>query len=168
MKRVAAFILIGLVVVVFGLYGWTRLNPHEVRADIEIDAPVEEVWGALTDFDAYSDWNPFIVSAEGEPRVDAQLTNVLAGGGSTRTFTPTVLVADEERELRWIGRFGVPGIVDGEHYFLLEEIGNGRTRLVQGETFTGALVPFAGGSLDVKDNFEAMNTALKERVEVAG
>lgn len=168
MKRVAAFVLIGLVVAVSGLYGWTRLNPQEVRAQIEIDAPVDEVWDGLTDFDAYPDWNPFIVSAEGEPRVDAQLTNVLAADGSTTTFKPTVLVADEGSELRWIGRFGVPGIVDGEHYFLLEEIGEGRTRLVQGETFTGVLAPFAGGALDVKDNFEAMNAALKERVEVAG
>lgn len=156
-------IVAAIITVAVGLYGWTRLNPSEVRAEADIDAPVEDIWEVLTDFESYPEWNPFIVSAEGEARVDAKLTNVMNNDGSTTTFNPTVLVANGH-ELRWIGRFGVPGLVDGEHYFLLEDIGDGRTRLVQGETFTGILVPFAGGALDVEDDFEAMNAALKDRV----
>lgn len=162
--RVILIVVGAVVVLALGVYGWTRINPTEVRAEIEIDAPVAEVWDVLTDFEAYPDWNPFIVSAEGQARVDAQLTNVMRDGESTTTFTPRVLVADGH-ELRWIGRFGIPGIVDGEHHFILEDLGDGRTRLEQGETFTGVLVPFAGSALDVEDNFEAMNAALKDRVE---
>lgn len=163
--RKALIAVAALVVIAVGIYGWTRINPKEVQAEIEIDAPVDEVWSVLTDLDAYPDWNPFIVSAEGDVSVDSQLTNVMSNDGSTMTFTPRVMVADEAEELRWIGRFGVPGIVDGEHYFLLDDLGDGRTRLTQGETFTGVLVPFAGGSLDVEDNFKDMNAALKDRVE---
>ena len=40
-------------------------NP--VRAEIEIDAPVERVWQILTDVDRYGDWNPFT------PRVETSL-----------------------------------------------------------------------------------------------
>ncbi|XVQ11626.1 SRPBCC family protein [Spirillospora sp. CA-255316] len=164
--RTLAVILVLLVVVPVGLYTWTRLNPREIRTEIEIDAAPGRVWKVLTDLRAYPDWNPFIVSAEGEVREGGRLTNKLTQkGGGTMTFKPTILVAAPERELRWLGRFGVPGVVDGEHYFRLEALDGGRTRLVQGERFTGALVPFAGGALDVADGFAAMNTALKARVE---
>ncbi|MFI6797288.1 SRPBCC family protein [Streptosporangium canum] len=164
-KRILLVVVALLVAVPVGLYAWTRIAPHQIRTEIEIDASPERVWRVLTDFGAYPQWNPFIVSAVGEARVGAVLTNRLSDQGSITTFTPTVLAATPGRELRWIGRFGVPGIVDGEHYFRIEDLGGGRSRLTQGETFTGALVPLAGGALDVADNFAAMNTALKARAE---
>ncbi|GGS72248.1 hypothetical protein GCM10010156_33880 [Planobispora rosea] len=154
-----------LLIVPAAAYLWTRINPRRIRTDIEIDASPEQVWRVLTDFAAYPQWNPFIVSAQGEPRAGATLTNRLAGNGGEMTFTPTVLAATPGRELRWIGRFVMPGVVDGEHYFLIEDLGGGRSRLVQGETFTGALVPFVGKTLDVADGFAAMNAALKARAE---
>jgi hypothetical protein len=81
-------------------------------------------------------------------------------------FKPTVLSVRPERELRWLGHLFVPGIVDGEHYFLLEPIGEHRTRLTQGEKFSGLLVVLLGGMLSsTKEGFEAMNTALKLQAE---
>ncbi|GIH91726.1 SRPBCC family protein [Planobispora siamensis] len=154
-----------LLVVPAAVYAWTLIRPHRIRTEVEIDASPEKVWRVLTDFAAYPEWNPFIVSARGEARVGARLTNKLSNDGRVMTFSPTVLAATPGRELRWIGRFVMPGITDGEHYFLIEDLGGGRSRLVQGETFTGALVPFAGKLLDVADDFAAMNTALKARAE---
>ncbi|MFI0349144.1 SRPBCC family protein [Actinomadura sp. 9N407] len=154
-----------LVLLVTGLYVWTRVSPRELRAEVEIDATPAQVWTVLADFPAYPEWNPFIISAVGEARVGAKLTNELSNDGGVMTFKPKVLTATPGEELRWIGRFGMPGIVDGEHYFLLQEIAGGRTRLVQGETFTGVLVPFVGGMLKVEDDFAEMNAALKARVE---
>ncbi|WP_246178190.1 SRPBCC domain-containing protein [Actinomadura decatromicini] len=162
-------LVVALVVVAGSLYGWTRIHPHKLRAEIEVNASAARVWQVLTDFQAYPEWNPFILSAVGEPKKGAKLVNKLAGkdGGKTMTFKPTVLVADPGHELRWIGRFGVPGVVDGEHYFLIEETGPGRVKLTQGENFTGFLVPFVGSVIDVQDNFAAMNAALKKRAEAA-
>ncbi|RAY14682.1 SRPBCC domain-containing protein [Actinomadura craniellae] len=162
---VALIVLLVLVVALAGLYLWTRIAPRTVRAEIEIDASPDRVWEVLVDFAAYPEWNPFIVSAAGEARTGARLTNRMANGDRVMTFTPKVLVAEPGRELRWLGRLGVPGLTDGEHYFRIEPAGDGRSRLVQGERFTGVLVPFLGRALDVADGFAAMNAALKARVE---
>ncbi|ASU82287.1 SRPBCC domain-containing protein [Nocardiopsis gilva YIM 90087] len=157
-----------LFIAMVGLYVSTRLRPYRIRTEVAISASPERVWEVLTDFDAYPDWNPFIVNADGAPSAGERLRVELSTDGQAMVFEPIVLAAEPERELRWIGRFGVPGVpgvVDGEHYFLIEEMGDRRTRLVQGETFTGVLVPIVRRALDVKDGFTAMNSALKHRVE---
>jgi len=82
------------------------------------------------------------------------------------TFKPTVLAADAERELRWLGRLGVPGIFDGEHSFRLERLPDGGTRFVQAERFRGVLVGLFGTTLQkALLGFEQMNHALKQRAE---
>jgi hypothetical protein len=83
-------------------------------------------------------------------------------------FKPAVLAVRPERELRWLGHLLVPGVFDGEHYFLLEPIGSERTRLTQGEKFSGLLVRPLGGMLSATEaGFKAMNAALKEQAERA-
>ncbi|WP_149360335.1 SRPBCC domain-containing protein [Lolliginicoccus suaedae] len=161
----AAALLAITVIAAAGSYLYTVLAKPGIETAITIDAPPEAVWATLTDFEAYEQWNPFITSAEGTATTGTRLHNTLENKGSTMTFEPRITAAEPARELRWIGRFVAPGIVDGEHYFLLEELPGERTRFVQGENFRGALVPLAGGSLDVRDSFDAMNRALKERVE---
>ena len=37
---------------------------REERTKIEINGSAQTVWGILTDFDAYPDWNPFIKSGQ--------------------------------------------------------------------------------------------------------
>ena len=61
-----------------------------------------------------------------------------------------------------------PGIVDGEHYFILEDCGDGMTRLIQGERFTGFLTPVMQALRAFRSQrvgFVMMNLALKERLE---
>lgn len=146
---------------------WQRANPFVLTTSVEIDAPADVVWDVLTDFDAYRDWNPFIVESGGVARVGSTLTNRMRSGGTDRTFTPTVLVADAGRELRWVGRLGVAGVFDGEHAFLIEPLGSDRVRLTQREDFRGVLVPFLRGMLrrDTLPAFQAMNEALRDRAE---
>ncbi len=83
------------------------------------------------------------------------------------TFKPTVIHVAPERELRWRGRLLLPGVFDGEHCFEMSPLGEGRTRFVQREKFSGLLVPFLWNRLatNTRRGFEAMNTALKERAE---
>ncbi len=140
----------------------------EIVTQVLIRAPARTVWSILTDLGRMSEWNPFIIDAEGEARAGSRLAvRIRPPGGKPVRFRPTVLVAESEREFRWLGRVLVPGLFNGEHYFLLEPDGAG-TRLTHGEIFSGLLV----GPMDrrgqfgpIRAGYEAMNQALKLRAE---
>jgi len=141
----------------------------ELRSEIEIDAPVERVWQTLTDFSSFPTWNPFIRRIEGELRLGSRLEVFIQPTGTKgMRFRPTVRRLEPGREVRWLGRLGIPGLFDGEHIFEIEPAGAGRTRFVQREVFRGLLVPLLTRSLDrdTKRGFEEMNRALKGRAEL--
>ena len=114
----------------------------ELRSEIEIQASAERVWQLLTDFPSFPHWNPFIRKATGNIRVGERLeVNIQPSGASGMTFRPTVLKAEPNRELRWLGHLLISGLFDGEHIFTIEPLGEGRVRFTQREVFTGLLVP---------------------------
>ena len=89
-------------------------------------------------------------------------------GARATTFKPTVRAVEANRELRWLGRLLVPGIVDGEHSLRIEPLQGGRSRFVQSERFSGILVGLLKGTLaKTETGFEQMNAALKSRAEQA-
>lgn len=139
---------------------------REITTSVDIEAPVERVWAALTSFDYYPDWNPFIRHASGRLAVGETLTlRMFPAQGRPMTFRPKVLVVNPLKELRWIGRLGVRGVFDGEHIFKLSTTDRG-SRLVQAERFSGALVLVAGGIVDrTVNDFHRLNEALKRYVE---
>jgi hypothetical protein len=131
---------------------------------IEIAAAPAAVWRVLTDFAAYAAWNPFIRHVEGEARPGTRLTATMhPAGRRPMTFRPFILSAEEDVALIWRGSLPIPGLFDGEHAFLLTSTGTG-ARLHHSEAFRGLLVPFVKAEGFRKD-FEAMNEALKARVE---
>jgi len=136
---------------------------HKITTTMEINAPPRSVWKVLVDFQAHPQWHPFIRSIEGSPRGEALRVSIQPVGGKGMTFRPRVLRAVPDQELRWLGRVLLPGIFDGEHFFKIEPLDDGRrTKFIQGERFTGLLVPLDRGT---RQGFEAMNQALKARVE---
>lgn len=142
----------------------------EIHTEIEIDTPAQRVWRVLTDFAAYPEWNPFIRRVVGEARVGARLhVRVQLSEAKKMSFRPTVRVAEPNRELRWLGRLGVPGLFDGEHSFAIEPLDEGRVRFIQRERFGGLLVPLLAKMLDrdIRPGFEKMNRELKLRAESA-
>ena len=140
------------------------------ETNIEINAPAVRIWALLTDFARMSSWNPFIKSISGNLAQGDRLSVYIAPPGKAgMRFKPTVLTVRPERELRWLGHLLIPGVFDGEHHFLLEPIGDGRTRLMQGERFSGLLVGLLSGTLSATEaGFKAMNTALKREAERNG
>jgi hypothetical protein len=143
--------------------------PVRIETAIEIDASRTLVWSVLMDFDAYFEWNPFLLRIQGVSVPGERLRVSVRPPGSDRimNFKPRVLKVVDEREFRWLGRLIAPGLFDGEHYFKLEPIGTTRVRLVHGEVFSGLLVGLAKGSLlkSTTRGFDEMNSALRRRVE---
>ena len=122
----------------------------------------------LADLPAYGEWNPFMKKIDGEPRAGAKLeVRMEPEGERAMTFRPTVLTAEPGRELKWLGHLLVPGLFDGEHRWLIEEIELGRVRFTQSERFGGILVPLLWKKLrdgGTAKGFRAMNEALARRV----
>ncbi|WP_416841533.1 SRPBCC family protein [Haloferax sp. DFSO52] len=138
----------------------------QLTTSIDIDAPAETVWQVLTDFDSYPEWNGYTRIA-GAPEEGTRL--VVSSGpevGRMPTFKPTVLQAGDG-ELRWLGHLFVRGLFDGEHRFVVQDMGEGRSRLIQSETFSGLLVGPINRLYgdDTKRNFDGVNAALKARAE---
>ena len=137
-----------------------------LKTEILLNASKEQVWNTLTSLEDYADWNPFIVSSSGEAVVGQRLTNKMMNKGKATIFNPIVTKADSFREFEWLG-IGLMGMFKGRHYFKLEELPDGQTKLIHGEEFSGLLsgliMKFIGD--DTLENFQRMNKALKERVE---
>jgi hypothetical protein len=95
-------------------------------------------------------WNPFIRKVDGRAKVGSKLRAREAFG--------------------WLGRLGLPGVLDGAHRFELEALDEGRTRFVQSERFDGILAGLLKRSIRDRTlaGFEEMNRALTERARAAG
>jgi hypothetical protein len=140
----------------------------EIRTEIEIEASPAEIWSVLTDFRRYSEWNPFIVAVTGELATGARLrlTTSEPESNRERSFDVRVKCCEPERELRWLGHRGMKGLLDGEHFLMLEPVDPARTRVVHGENTTGLFLKLAlAGVTRATRGFVYMNQALKRRVE---
>jgi hypothetical protein len=141
----------------------------QINTSIEIKGTPRQVWRTLVDFANYHAWNPFILDAQGACEVGSALRlRMQPVGGRPTTFTPTVREVVVERRLRWVGTLIWRQLLEADHVFTIEPLDRG-CRLVQHETFYGALVPVLSRSLDARTMpaFTAMNQALKAVVEGA-
>ncbi|HEY2407405.1 MAG TPA: SRPBCC domain-containing protein [Polyangiaceae bacterium] len=139
----------------------------QLRTEIEIDAPSQAVWATLTDFHSYPEWNPFITGISGKLALGEELTvNLSLPEGSDYTLRPKLIRYEPEREFCWLGHLWFKGLFDGEHFFRLRELAEGRTRVTHGENFSGVLLRLLGPTLTkTSRGFVYMNQALKRRVE---
>lgn len=140
----------------------------QLHTEIQIDAPPRIVWAIITAFEAYAQWNPFIPWASGIAATGERLTVQIAPPGLRKSrYKLTILDAEPEHRLRWIGHLLCPGLMDGDHQFTLEPNGNCGVRLVQSENFRGVLVPILSPWLkhNMRRGFEEMNVTLKKRSE---
>jgi len=135
----------------------------EIITQTVINATPTKVWSVLTDFNKYTEWNPFIEYVIGDVTLGNNIKVKLGG----TTFKPKVTAFDIHKSFAWLGHLGFKGVFDGAHKFELIDNADGTTTFVQSEQFNGILVGLLAKKLDteITDNFKAMNEALKNRVE---
>ncbi|RMG58841.1 MAG: SRPBCC domain-containing protein [Bacteroidetes bacterium] len=139
----------------------------EITTTFEYQATPEQVWAVLTDFDAYPEWNPFILSLRGKPEPGARWDVFLQPPGARgMRFQPLVKVWESGHTFAWEGSLGFRGLFDGYHMFRLEALGGGRTRLIHGERFRGILAGLILRFIreNTRKGFESMNAALAQRL----
>jgi len=134
-----------------------------ISTSIDIACTPERVWDVLSDFSAYGEWSNFS-RVDGTPVLGSKLRMRMPGFW----FSSTVTDAVPNHRLQWAATIVTGALFLGEHTFTLVEQNDGTTRVINTETFSGALTkPFEG--LFAKNHSEGgyadFNRALKSRVE---
>ena len=138
-----------------------------IETSIDIAAPPHEVWRAISAFDHYKDWNPFITGIEGPAEAEAVITvHVLVLGGSNLEIPAKVVRFEPDRAVAWRSQLLTKGVFDREH--IIEVEANATGSVVRNtQTLDGPLAgPMAMlGTPVIRRGLERMNDALKVRVE---
>lgn len=138
----------------------------KLETEILIEAPIELVWIAFTDFESYTKWNPFM-SISGELKLGDKVKVEVVLKDKNSVFRPKIIVLEDERKLEWKGNLVHKRIFSGLHYFHFSPEGEGQTRLIHGEEFSGifnkSILKKIGQS--TLEGFESMNKALKQYAE---
>lgn len=141
----------------------SKYNFHHTLA---IRCSDRRVWDLLTDFRTYPKWNPMIVRLDGSLAVNQKFSfTVRQTNGKRVKLSASFKTVETPTELRWGG--GIPGLLYGEHYFIIDPIGGDNCRLQHGENWSGMLMPFIWRWLEPKGKplYPAMSEALKARSE---
>ncbi len=112
------------VVIASAVYGFMNPPVKVTTTEVEINASEDSVWKVLTDFNSYSDWNPFITSVSGPLKLGSELlVSIALPSGSSTTFDTKVTSVQENREFKWLGRLWMGNIYDAESIFQLSPVG---------------------------------------------
>lgn len=140
----------------------------QYHTSISINASIEKVWQALTDFKTYPEWNPIVGKLEGTMREGEKISTFIVP--LQKIYFPTLLSYKNEREIVWQGVQGTKFLLAGKHYYRLEKLSINETKLLHGEYFTGILCMFISDKTiqKMKNAFIKHNQILKQRVEYEG
>jgi hypothetical protein len=77
------------------------------------------------------------------------------------------LTVKQYKYFDWLGSLFFEGLFDGNHFFKIDDLGNGQIKLTQAESFSGILIPTIFKSIgeETKSNFVKMNNSLKQLAE---
>jgi hypothetical protein len=132
----------------------------EIKTEIIIHSTIEKVWTIITDFKAYPNWNPWILSLTGDVKVNNTITVKVPG----MTFKPKVIAFENKKEIKWLGKLFFSGLFDGEHQLLLIDNNDGTITFKHNEKFNGILLGLLNTD-KTKKGFQNMNQKLKSLAE---
>ncbi len=115
-----------------------------VKHQIEIDAPILDVWNLWADLEGWPVWYPGMKAVTkktyGKAAVGTKFAQKMdVGGGRTVSLKTELCTCSEPNKIGWKG--GAPGM-KVVHTIFLDDVG-GRTRVRSEETWDGFLSPLA-------------------------
>lgn len=137
----------------------------EISTTIQIDAPARRTWELLTDFALYPHWNPLVRRISGALARGERL-ELLMELPEIPPFRlhPVIETLVPDRELAWLSRLAIPGILSWRYCFLVEELTPEQQRFSQVMTFAGLLAPLFAPIMRrfLLAGAEQMNRALRK------
>ena len=113
---------------------------HEIRAEIDINAPKDEVWDIWVGFEKWGEWNPVVNKANGKRAVGECVNITLANPDGSDGPSNSPIIADYVRPdlFRWNVVVGSAESFSNDKILQLTATDSG-THLIHTETFNGEL-----------------------------
>lgn len=149
----------------------------KIIAESIIDAPVDEVWEILIDFEKYSEWNEFtakiVIGDEKnneQPTIGDNVDLYVKWLGSDKTFKQVVRLNQYDREkkmLEWGASLGTSWMLKTRRVQILEVVDGNKTKYTTSESFQGALTSIVMRlhRENIQRGFQHVADALKTRCE---
>ncbi|MGI5501359.1 SRPBCC family protein [Lentzea sp. CA-135723] len=139
---------------------------------VEIPAPAAFVWSVLLDYPNYPRWNPYTLAVATTLEIGTPIDLTLPrpdGGPGTFVSREYLRVVEPPTLLRYDTGHTFPGLL-GVRDQVITPLGSDRCSYRTFETFTGehADAIFAAQGAYVKNGFDSVAHALRDRVEALG
>jgi len=140
----------------------------EIKTEILIDAPVEQVWNVFADFGNYKSWNPLVPQIDCQKSIGSTVKVKLKVNGLTLPIVAKVTDFTINKRFAWGGPdFFVMNLIgNAEHYFEFTDVNGTQCLFTHGEEFKG-VIPRALWKVisRLETSYREMNDALKKTVE---
>lgn len=134
--------------------------PVKASHEVLVEAPVERVWGLLSDAPKWGAWAPDIHEVRVDSAVTADARFVWRNGKAR--IRSRFAVVDAGRELTWTG---VSSGAKAVHRHVLEATDEGATRVFSEESMSGPLLVLFFDDAKLRTGMEKWLTALKTAAE---
>ena len=141
----------------------------EVRTEIEISAPPEEVWKVISNISEWQNWSPVINKSEGSAALGTKVDITMCSkeeGKDGPKYSPVITKFDEPKSLHWRATMLVGFVFTNDKIIELEKTNSG-TRVIHKELFGGLMAAMMASHMEegVPPILNKWNEALKQKVE---
>jgi hypothetical protein len=149
------------------LHGQVLPSGRGVEDRIVIAASPQAIWDKLADLNAWKQWNPLYVEAEGNLHVGARLDLAVALAGMKPRKAKAVVQKVEPGRFVQYEIVNLGGLVRATRYIALLPVGTTQIEVVNGEIMGGPLGQLLARAVGekVRTGLAGMNRALKTLVE---
>lgn len=134
---------------------------------IDINAPPETVWKVLTDFPAYREWNPFVVSARCALKPGSDMDMMVKLKGAPQRQVETIVAVTPGKGFSYRMKPMPLGALKSFRTHAVEGAEPGRSRYISHFELEGWLVPVVLMLMrdGLEKGFAGMTEALQRRAE---
>ena len=145
----------------------TSRRARKVRAEVEIEAPIERVWSILLDLERYSLWNPFTARVESTLQVGDPIHLYPRLIGKRPMHRVERVSRNEPYHLCWDLTMGAAFLLTAERCQTLTPLSGDRTHYITEDRFRGLLTPLVMAIFGraMQRGFEECAKGLKKQAE---